>query len=244
VSTFKFVIQVVWWRCGRTEICSLVCKSLLLHNKYSRGLWWLLFVVNRLKHSLISSIKTICVAIISLLIKISWLYLYPLTSWESCIQHCTKFCRLRIFGGNICDTMSEHRTHVWTQDTCLNTGHMSEHRTHVWTQNTCLNTEHMSEHRTHVWTQDTCLSTGHMSEHRTQTCTVNRKHNPSPQCTLNVAVLARSVEVWWGGDAIKFGHFLWHSRNDQQYALVVPVLYAINWLLHVSAVACHHQGAS
>jgi hypothetical protein len=33
------------------------------------------------------------------------------------------------------------------------------------------------------------------------------------------------------------------SRNDQQYALIVPLLYSIHWLLHVSAVACHHQGA-
>jgi hypothetical protein len=31
------------------------------------------------------------------------------------------------------------------------------------------------------------------------------------------------------------------SRTDQQYALVVPLLYSINWLLHVSAVVCHHQ---
>jgi hypothetical protein len=28
-------------------------------------------------------------------------------------------------------------------------------------------------------------------------------------------------------------------RNDQQYALVGPFLYSINWLLHVSAVVCH-----
>jgi hypothetical protein len=34
------------------------------------------------------------------------------------------------------------------------------------------------------------------------------------------------------------------SINDQQYALIVPLLYSIYWLLHVSAVACHHQGAS
>jgi hypothetical protein len=33
------------------------------------------------------------------------------------------------------------------------------------------------------------------------------------------------------------------SRNDQQYALTVPLLYSIYWLLHVSAVACHPQGA-
>jgi hypothetical protein len=30
-----------------------------------------------------------------------------------------------------------------------------------------------------------------------------------------------------------------HSRNDQQYALVAPLLYSISWLLHVSAVVCH-----
>jgi hypothetical protein len=35
-----------------------------------------------------------------------------------------------------------------------------------------------------------------------------------------------------------------HSRNNQQYALVVPLLYCICWFLHVSAVVCHHQGAS
>jgi hypothetical protein len=35
-----------------------------------------------------------------------------------------------------------------------------------------------------------------------------------------------------------------HSRNNQHYALTVPLLYSIYWLLHVSAVACHHQGAS
>jgi hypothetical protein len=34
------------------------------------------------------------------------------------------------------------------------------------------------------------------------------------------------------------------SRNDQQYSLTVPFLHSINRLLHVSAVACHHQGAS
>jgi hypothetical protein len=33
------------------------------------------------------------------------------------------------------------------------------------------------------------------------------------------------------------------SRNGQKYALIVPLLYSIYWLLHVSAVACHHQGA-
>jgi hypothetical protein len=34
------------------------------------------------------------------------------------------------------------------------------------------------------------------------------------------------------------------SRNDQQYALVVPLLYSINWLLHVSAIVRHRQRAS
>jgi hypothetical protein len=34
------------------------------------------------------------------------------------------------------------------------------------------------------------------------------------------------------------------SRNDQQYALILPLLYFIYWLLHVSTIACHHQGAS
>jgi hypothetical protein len=34
------------------------------------------------------------------------------------------------------------------------------------------------------------------------------------------------------------------SRNDQQCSLVVPLLYSINWLLHVSAVVHHHHGAS
>jgi hypothetical protein len=32
-------------------------------------------------------------------------------------------------------------------------------------------------------------------------------------------------------------------RTDQQYALIVPLLCSMYWLLHVSAVACHHQGA-
>jgi hypothetical protein len=32
-------------------------------------------------------------------------------------------------------------------------------------------------------------------------------------------------------------------RRDQQYALIVSLLYSTYWLLHVSAVACHHQGA-
>jgi hypothetical protein len=32
-------------------------------------------------------------------------------------------------------------------------------------------------------------------------------------------------------------------RRDQQYALIVPLLYSKYWLLHVSAVAYHHQGA-
>jgi hypothetical protein len=34
------------------------------------------------------------------------------------------------------------------------------------------------------------------------------------------------------------------SRNNQQYALIVPLVYSIHWLLHVLAVACHHQRAS
>jgi hypothetical protein len=34
------------------------------------------------------------------------------------------------------------------------------------------------------------------------------------------------------------------SWNDQQYALIVPLLYSTYWLLHVSEVACHHQKAS
>jgi hypothetical protein len=33
------------------------------------------------------------------------------------------------------------------------------------------------------------------------------------------------------------------SRKDQQYTLVVQLIYSVYWLLHVSAVACHHQGA-
>jgi hypothetical protein len=32
-------------------------------------------------------------------------------------------------------------------------------------------------------------------------------------------------------------------RRDQQYALIVPLLYSTYWLLHVSAVAYHHHGA-
>jgi hypothetical protein len=32
--------------------------------------------------------------------------------------------------------------------------------------------------------------------------------------------------------------------NDQQYALTGNTLYSMYWLLHVSAVACHHQGAT
>jgi hypothetical protein len=34
-----------------------------------------------------------------------------------------------------------------------------------------------------------------------------------------------------------------HIRRNQQYALIVPLFYSTCWLLHVSAVACHHQGA-
>jgi hypothetical protein len=33
-------------------------------------------------------------------------------------------------------------------------------------------------------------------------------------------------------------------ENYQHYVLIVPLLYSMYWLLHVSAVACHHQGAS
>jgi hypothetical protein len=32
-------------------------------------------------------------------------------------------------------------------------------------------------------------------------------------------------------------------RRDQQYAPIIPLLYAMYWLLHVLAAACHHQGA-
>jgi hypothetical protein len=32
-------------------------------------------------------------------------------------------------------------------------------------------------------------------------------------------------------------------RREQQYVLIVPLLYSTHWLLHVSAVACHHQRA-
>jgi hypothetical protein len=31
---------------------------------------------------------------------------------------------------------------------------------------------------------------------------------------------------------------MFHSRNNQHYALITPLLYSIYWLLHVSAVAC------
>jgi hypothetical protein len=34
-----------------------------------------------------------------------------------------------------------------------------------------------------------------------------------------------------------------HIRRNQQYVLIVPLLYSTCWLLHVSVVACHHQGA-
>jgi hypothetical protein len=34
-----------------------------------------------------------------------------------------------------------------------------------------------------------------------------------------------------------------HIRRYQQYALTVPLVYSMYWLQHVSAVACHHQGA-
>jgi hypothetical protein len=32
-------------------------------------------------------------------------------------------------------------------------------------------------------------------------------------------------------------------KRIQHYALIVSLLYSTCWLLHVSAVACHHQGA-
>jgi hypothetical protein len=32
-------------------------------------------------------------------------------------------------------------------------------------------------------------------------------------------------------------------KRDQHYALIVPLLYSTYWLLHVSAVFCHHQRA-
>jgi hypothetical protein len=35
----------------------------------------------------------------------------------------------------------------------------------------------------------------------------------------------------------------WRIRRDQQHALIVPLLYSTYWLIHVSVVACHHQGA-
>jgi hypothetical protein len=33
------------------------------------------------------------------------------------------------------------------------------------------------------------------------------------------------------------------SRNNQHYALILPLLYSVYWLLYVSAVVCHHQSA-
>jgi hypothetical protein len=35
-----------------------------------------------------------------------------------------------------------------------------------------------------------------------------------------------------------------NSRNNQHYAMIVPLRYSIYWLPHVSAVACHHQETS
>jgi hypothetical protein len=32
-------------------------------------------------------------------------------------------------------------------------------------------------------------------------------------------------------------------RRNQKYPLIVPLLYSTCWVLHVSTVACHHQGA-
>jgi hypothetical protein len=34
------------------------------------------------------------------------------------------------------------------------------------------------------------------------------------------------------------------STNYDHYTLILPLLHFIYWLLHVSAVACHHMGAS
>jgi hypothetical protein len=33
-----------------------------------------------------------------------------------------------------------------------------------------------------------------------------------------------------------------HSRNNHTMHWIVPLFYSIYWLLHVSAVVCHHQG--
>jgi hypothetical protein len=34
-----------------------------------------------------------------------------------------------------------------------------------------------------------------------------------------------------------------YIRKDQRYTLIVPLLYSTYWLLRVSTVTCHHQGA-
>jgi hypothetical protein len=45
-------------------------------------------------------------------------------------------------------------------------------------------------------------------------------------------------------DMLSHNLYMYHSRNDQYYALIVALLSSIYWLLHVLPVDSHYQGAS
>jgi hypothetical protein len=71
-----------------------------------------------------------------------------------------------------------------------------------------------------------------------------------PECSSVWSQNLSLVNHCFGGLTIKWPRFAYvnaceiTAKNNQQYALIVPLLYSIYWHLHVSAVACHHQGAS
>jgi hypothetical protein len=48
----------------------------------------------------------------------------------------------------------------------------------------------------------------------------------------------------WSDLEIGEGNTSYISINYQQYALILPLLYSVYWILHVSAVTCHHHGDS
>jgi hypothetical protein len=64
---------------------------------------------------------------------------------------------------------------------------------------------------------------------------------PQPIAPPRLWNCCKNYSIHWFN--VRTVHFR-RSNNDQKYTLILPFLYSVYWLLHVSALACHYQGAS
>jgi hypothetical protein len=72
-----------------------------------------------------------------------------------------------------------------------------------------------------------------------------RLFNIFPHFLINGTIFRINKMYWtWNVCLMFIPCIIRRIRRDQQYALIVSLLYSTCWLLHVSAVACHHQGTT